>query len=1026
MMVAAVVAATLALPTAPAAHAAPAVNPGLVVGGWGENLGGQVGDSTTTDRTSAVPVVLTEATAIAAGSDFSLALKPDGTVWSWGENGDGQLGDGTFTNRFTPVPVSGLSAVVAIAAGDHHGLALKADGTLASWGYNSSGALGDGTQTNRLAPVAVSTLTDVAAIAAGQYHSLALKTDGSVWVWGYNGYGQLGDGTTTNRLAPVQLTALATTNTAIAAGGLHSMILKTNGTIRSMGFNLTGQLGDGTSTARSTPVAVTVSLGGAALSGVSSIAAGDSHSLALKTDGTVTSWGSNSGGQLGDGSVATRLSPVAVSGLSSVSAIAGGTEHSLALKTDGHVWAWGSNASGGLGDGTQSPHNAPVQTIGLTGVTNVAAGGYHSLALAVPGLLRVVTDPAVPSQITLDGQPSDTYGLAYVKVLPGTHTVSFSHVEGFTEPASITSPEVVSGVTTEVTGYFVARGFLRVITSPATPATIYVDGGPREDWGMWTDIPVGSHTVCFGAVPGVATPVCQTVNVAAGLLTTVTGTYAAGTAVAGRVVGAWGSNASGRLGDGTFTDRSTPLQALVPEAIAVDSGSYHSLAVRPDGTVMGWGANPLGQIGDGTNSARSVPVPVVGLTDVKAVAAGIHSLALKNDGTVWAWGPNTAGQLGDGTTTPHSAPAQVAALSGITAIAAGSNHSMALKNDGTVWVWGENADGQLGDGANVARTTPFQLTSLTAIIAIAAGGSHSLAVKNDNIVRSWGLNTSGQLGDGTIVAKNAPVVVGSLTNAVAVAAGGSFSLALKSDGTVAAWGNSPSGQLGDGNIATHTRTSPFGVVGLANVSSIAAGNLHSLAIVSDGTARSWGANTSGQLGDGTTTNRATPVQIVGLTGVTALSGGDFHSVAAAVPGLLRVVTSPAVPSQILLDGRIADTYGLAYVKVLPGTHTVSFTHVEGFTEPNGALVTPSVVSGLTTTFTGTFTPRGFLRVITTPASPGTVFVNGRPSEDWGMWTDVPVGSYTVCFGTVVGKTAPVCQTQNVTSGALTTITGTYT
>ena len=349
---------------------------------------------------------------IKAAGKRSLALKSDGTVLAWGGNVYGGLGDGSATTRYTPVQVSGLGAgsgVIAIAAAEDHSLALKSDGTVLAWGGNVNGQVGDGSTTTRYTPVQVSGLgagSGVIAIAAGGSvytgSSMALKSDGTVLVWGNNGNGKLGDGTTTNRNTPVQVSGLGAGSgvTAIAMGTKHALALKSDGTLLAWGYNAYGAIGDGTTTDRWTPTAVS---GLGAGSGVTAIAAGGSnystsyvnYSLALKSDGTVLGWGVNSGYQLGDGTTTTRTTPVQTSGLgagSGVTAIAAGYHHSLALFSSGQVKAWGTNVDGQLGDGTTTTRTTPVQVSGFgagSGATAIAAAGEryskHSLALKSDG-----------------------------------------------------------------------------------------------------------------------------------------------------------------------------------------------------------------------------------------------------------------------------------------------------------------------------------------------------------------------------------------------------------------------------------------------------------------------------------------------------------------------------------------------------------------------------------------------------------------------------------------------------------------
>lgn len=247
-----------------------------------------------------------------------------------------------------------------------------------SWGYNGEGQLGDSTHTNKTAPVQVNGLTGVIAIASGGAHTLALKNDGTVWAWGYNVYSSLGIGTPGgDREAPIQVAAISGV-VAIAAGGYHSLALKSDGTVWSWGSNFAGEIGDGTISVRATPVQVT------GISGIIAISAGSIHSMALKSDGTLYAWGLNSDGRLGDGTTTNRFSPVVVS-ISNVTKIAAGGWHSLAVKSDGTVWAWGKNADGELGIGSTADQHTPMQITGLSGVSVLKAGEFHSMALKTDG-----------------------------------------------------------------------------------------------------------------------------------------------------------------------------------------------------------------------------------------------------------------------------------------------------------------------------------------------------------------------------------------------------------------------------------------------------------------------------------------------------------------------------------------------------------------------------------------------------------------------------------------------------------------
>jgi alpha-tubulin suppressor-like RCC1 family protein len=375
-------------------------------------------------------------------------------------------------------------------------------------------------------------------------------------------------------------------------------------------------------------------------------------------------------------------------------------------------------------------------------------------------------------------------------------------------------------------------------------------------------------------------------------------------------VWAWGYNGYGQLGDGTTTQRSTPVQVSgITDIIDIAGGLYHTIALKSDGTVWAWGWNEHVQLGDGTTTQRSTPVQVSGITDVIDIAGGTyHTIALKSDGTVWTWGSNYYGQLGDGTTTQRMTPVQVNGITDITEIASGNQHSIALKLDGTVWTWGYNYNGQLGDGTTTTRLIPVQVSGLKDVTEIASWSTHTIALKSDGTVWAWGNNVYGQLGDGTTSQRLTPVQVSGITNVIDIAGGTFHTIALKSDGTVWAWGNNGYGQLGDGTITQQTKT-PVQVSGLKDVTEIAGGVYHTIALKSDGTVWTCGDNTYGQLGDGTTTQSLTPVQVSGLKDVTEIAGGAYQTIALASKSPPSDTEAPVitVPEDVTKEATGANT-----------------------------------------------------------------------------------------------------------------------
>ena len=375
---------------------------------------------------------------------------------------------------------------------------------------------------------------------------------------------------------------------------------------------------------------------------------------------------------------------------------------------------------------------------------------------------------------------------------------------------------------------------------------------------------------------------------------------------------AWGTNDYGQLGDGTITQRTTPVMVRKPADtpadftyVQVSAGEYHSLALGSDGNAYAWGYNSSGRLGDGTNTERHAPVRMKmpdrntypdlpkDFTYAQVSAGGQHSLALGSDGNAYGWGYNNRGQLGDGTNTTRYAPVRMKMPDRNTypdlpkdftylQVSAGGQHSLALGSDGNAWAWGYNYDGQLGDGTHTTRYAPVRVKTPDrntypdlpkdfTYAQVSAGGQHSLALGSDGSAWAWGDNYYGELGDGTSTYWYTPVRVKTpdrntypdlpkdFTYAQ-VSAGDGHSLALGSDGNAYGWGQNSSGQLGNNTASGYGDSNPVPVrvrdpanptdtSKRLKAAQVSAGGEHSLALGSDGNAYAWGRNDNGQLGN---------------------------------------------------------------------------------------------------------------------------------------------------------------------------------
>ncbi len=344
---------------------------------WGWNYYGQLGDGTTTNQNSPIqpwsPSVGRTAVSVSFGGSHMCTLLDDGKVSCLGFNLFGQIGDGSNNNKNTPTTTSSFGAgrkAIQISSGQHHTCAILDDGTVSCWGYNWYGQLGDGTNgnsANKNTPTQTSSLgagRTAIAISSGQSHTCALLDNGSVTCWGDNTDGQIGDGTNSNRNSPVQTSTFGIGRTAVAisSGNSHTCALLDDKSVSCWGNNGNGRLGDGTTTKRNTPTLTSAFGTGRTVIAVSS---GGYHSCALLDDQSVSCWGDNSNGQLGDGTTNNRYTPTPISsfgaGKSSIG-ISLGTAHTCSLLDDTSVSCWGDGSHGEIGDGTMNNRNSPTQT----------------------------------------------------------------------------------------------------------------------------------------------------------------------------------------------------------------------------------------------------------------------------------------------------------------------------------------------------------------------------------------------------------------------------------------------------------------------------------------------------------------------------------------------------------------------------------------------------------------------------------------------------------------------------------------
>jgi alpha-tubulin suppressor-like RCC1 family protein len=320
---------------------------------------------------------------VSGGVFHTLAIAQNGSLWAWGDNLYGALGDGTTINKNIPTQIGNDTNWSKISAGQEFSFAIKTDGTLWAWGLNNYSVLGNNSASPLYIPTQIGTATNWKEVSAGTYAVVAIKTDGTLWAWGSNSYQELVSTVFSNIIpVPTQI-GLETTWSKIDKGNTHTIAIKTNGSLWSWGIDYYGETGTGLLT----PSIVNIPTQIGTATNWSSISAGVGQSLALKTDGTLFAWGFNENGQVGDGTLINKNLPTQIGTATNWNRISAGTSHCLAQKTNGTLWAWGYNNRGQLGDGTQTNRNIPTQVGTQTNWNAVGTGSFQSFSIKSDGSL---------------------------------------------------------------------------------------------------------------------------------------------------------------------------------------------------------------------------------------------------------------------------------------------------------------------------------------------------------------------------------------------------------------------------------------------------------------------------------------------------------------------------------------------------------------------------------------------------------------------------------------------------------------
>jgi len=668
------------------------------------------------------------------------------------------------------------------------------------------------------------------------------------------------------------------------AGASNGMAISSGGLLNAWGLGTSGQLGDNTAFFKSFPTKVGTATSTIEYSPIqvgasswSTVSAGGSHTVGIKLDSTVFSWGLNSSGQLGDGTVVSRSSPVQVGTASST--LSNANAYSLSFGSGKYLT---TTANSALDIGTVDftfevwLYNTNSDWTGANGL-GLFGDSQTSIYFNNSSQFQIVQNAATNMNITYTVGALSLNAWHHITIVRISSVVKF-YIDGTSvstssgQTASLSFSGVKIGATTIIGNFNTWPGFLsnlRLVkgvgvytgnfTVPATPLTATQSAG--------TNIAAitSGQTVLLACQNTTAT----TDNSSIGVTITNTGSVA-------------------------YSLLTPFVSAVSVGAIfgtQISTGATHSVAIDTSSKLYAWGLNSSGQLGLNDLNSRSAPVQIGLSTNYNNISAGSeHTIALDSVGTLYIWGLGTSGQLGDNTAVTKSSPIFINSMSlpntsspiqvgtsSYTIVSAGNNTSTAISSANKLFVWGLGTTGQLGTGVTFSRSSPVQI-STNSYNLVNAGGTHTTFVPNysPQILLATGLGTSGQIGDLNTISRSNPTQIGAsittfnspvtvstgnyssyyvssptqvgTSSWIAVSAGGAHTLGIKYNNTLYAWGYNANGQLGGSD--TINRSSPV-QVGTSSWSQVSAGDSHNIILKSDGTINTFGLNTFGQLGDGT-------------------------------------------------------------------------------------------------------------------------------------------------------------------------------